>query len=71
MGLTKKEVMDLAPGRALVIQCENVLQLDSAYQTALQARKGMGLTANELAVKRSGKTMSVTVARKAEKEDEV
>lgn len=70
MGLTKKEVMDLAPGRALVIQCENVLQLDSAYQTALQARKGMGLTKDELEVNRSGKTMSVTVTRKGRKEVE-
>lgn len=70
MGLTKKEVEDLAPGRSLVISCDNVLKLDSTYQTALQARKKMGLTKDELEVNRSGKTMSVTVTRKERKEVE-
>lgn len=64
MVLTKKEVKNLNPGRSLVIQCENVLRLDSTYQTALQARKEMGLTSDELSINRSGKTMSVTVTRK-------
>ena len=68
MILTKDLVKKLLPGNVLTVPCENVAELDSAYQTALTARKEMGMTANELYINRSGKSMSVTITRRKEEE---
>ena len=70
MILTKKIVKELLPGNELTVSCGNVQELDSAYQTALTARKEMGLTATGLYISRSGKTMSVTITRRKEAGDD-
>lgn len=63
--LTKEQVKRMLPGQMLSVGCNNTAELDSVYQTALQARKEM--SEHNVAISRSNKTMNVTI-RVGEKE---
>lgn len=59
MKLTKEQIKRMLPGQTLSVHCSNTAELDSAYQTALQARKE--IDDYDVQVSRSGKTMIVGV----------
>ena len=59
MRLTKEQVRTMLPGQMLTVPCTTVAELDSAYQVALQARKE--IEGRNVAISRSGKTMTVTI----------
>ena len=65
MKLTKEQVKKMLPGQTLTITCDNTAELDSAYQTALQARKEV--EDFDIQISRSYKTMIVAI-RIAEKD---
>lgn len=58
MKLTKEQVKRMLPGQSMSIQCDNAAELDSVYQTALQARKESGVGYD---ISRSAKTMTVSI----------
>lgn len=60
MRLTKEQVKKMIPGQRLVVNCTDTAELDSAYQTALQARKE--IEGYRVAISRSGKTMTVSIS---------
>lgn len=59
MKLTKEQVRKMLPGQILTVACADTAELDSAYQTALQARKE--IADYDVAISRSGKTMTVGI----------
>lgn len=59
MRLTKEQVKRMLPGQSMSIQCDNAAELDSVYQTALQARKESGVG---YGISRSAKTMTVEIS---------
>lgn len=59
MKLTKEQVKRMLPGQTLAIVCTDTAELDSTYQTALQARKE--IEGHDVAISRSGKTMTVNI----------
>ena len=60
MKLTKEQVKRMLPGQTLVVDCTDTAELDSVYQTALQARKE--IEDRSIAISRSGKTMTVSIS---------
>lgn len=63
MKLTKENVKKMLPGQILTVVCCGSDELDSAVQTAHQARKELGFTDKELSISRSGKTETVVLRR--------
>ena len=63
MRLTKENIKKMLPGQILTVVCHGSAELDSAIQTAHQARKELGLTDEELPISRSGKTETVIIRR--------
>lgn len=59
MKLTKEQVKRMLPGQVLSIECADTAELDSTYQTALQARKE--IDNYDIAISRSSKTMTVGI----------
>lgn len=59
MKLTKEQVKRMLPGQILTVACTDASELDSAYQTALQARKE--IEDYDVAISRSAKTMTVGI----------
>lgn len=59
MKLTKEQVKKMLPGQTLAIACADTPELDSTYQTALQARKE--IDDYEVIISRSGKTMTIGI----------
>lgn len=59
MKLKKEQVKKMLPGQTLAIACADTLELDSVYQTALQARKEV--EGYDVVISRSGKTMTVGI----------
>ena len=49
----------MLPGQILTVACADTAELDSVYQTALQARKE--IDDRDVAISRSGKTMTVGI----------
>lgn len=61
MRVTKEYIKNLLPGLVLTINCPNAAELDSAYQTALKARKEMGMDKDSMRITRLAKEMKVEV----------
>lgn len=59
MKLTKEQVKKMLPGQMLAVACADTSELDSVYQTALQARKE--IEDYDVAISRSSKTMTVGI----------
>ncbi len=51
----------MMPKDCIFIPCDTVLEADSAYQTALQAKKEMGENGNNIAISKSNVTLTVVV----------
>lgn len=64
MRVSKQDFKKLRPGQILTAVCLNAAELDSAYQTALKARKELGLNKADMRVTRLAKEMKVEVERK-------
>ena len=65
MKLSKNQIKKMSPGQVLTVVCDNIPELDSVYQVALQARKE--ISDKDIGISRSTKTMSVCI-RVTEKE---
>ena len=61
MRVSKEYIKNLLPGLMLTVTCPNAAELDSAYQTALKARKEMGLDKDTMRITRLAKEMKVEV----------
>ncbi len=59
--LTKDKVKAMMPKDCIFIPCDTVLEADSAYQTALQAKKEMGENGNNIVISKSNVTLTVVV----------
>lgn len=59
--LTKDKVKSMLPKDLIFIPCDTALEADSAYQTALMAKKEMGEKGNNVAVSKSNVTLTVVV----------
>lgn len=57
--LTKDKVKAMLRKDTLVVFCDTASELESAYQTAIQAKKEMKDSGREVAVSKSGVTLSV------------
>ena len=63
MRVSKEYIKNLLPGLMLTVACSNAAELDSTYQTALKARKEMGLDKDTMRITRLAKEMKVEVER--------
>ena len=63
MKASKQDFKNLRSGQTLTVACLDAAELDSAYQTALQARKELGLTREGMRVTRRAKAMKIEVER--------
>lgn len=61
MKLTKEQVSKLLPGQTLTIACTDTPELNSAYEIAKRTRREMGISAEDMPISCSGKTMTVIV----------
>ncbi len=59
--LTKDKVKSMLPNDVIFIPCDTASEVDSAYQTALQAKREMGENGNRVFVSKSNVTLSVVV----------
>lgn len=59
--LTKDKVKAMLPKDCIFIPCDNAAEVESAYQTAIQAKQELGDNGNKIAVSKSQKTLSVVV----------
>lgn len=66
MKLTKEQVTKLLPGQTLTAICVDAAELASTYEVAKRTRRELGISADDMPVSCSGKTMTVTI-RKIEK----
>ena len=59
--LTKDKVKSMLPKDLIFVPCDTASEVDSAYQTAIQAKKEMGEKGNNVAVSKSNVTLTVVV----------
>lgn len=59
--LTKDKVKAMLEVDFLPIPCDNASELDSVYQTAIQAKGEMGERGKSIAISKSNVTMTVVV----------
>ena len=63
--IVEREYLRKTPvGVTVTINCPNAAELDSTYQTALKARKELGLDKDSMRITRLAKEMVVEVERK-------
>lgn len=59
--LTKEKVKAMLPKDLIFIPCNTASELDSAYQTAIQAKKELGAKGDNVSVSKSNVTLTVVV----------
>lgn len=59
--LTKEKVKSMLPKDIIFIPCDTALEVDSAYQTAIQAKKELGDKGNNVFASKSNVTLTVVV----------
>ncbi len=68
MKLTKDNVRKLLPGQVLTVVCDDAAEIETVYQTAIQARREPGIDAHgAIEITRSNRTMTVVIRRMAMK----
>lgn len=59
--LTKEKVRSMMPKDCLFIPCDNAAECESVYQTALQTKRELGDSGENIAVSKSNVTLSVVI----------
>lgn len=63
MKLTKEQVEKMLPGQTLTAICNDAAELASTYEVAKRTRRQMGVSAVDMPISCSGKTMTVILRR--------
>lgn len=63
MKIGKEYLKGLPVGSTLTLRCDTASEMDSAYQTALTARKDLGLDKTSMRISRFAKEMKLEVER--------
>ena len=59
--LTKEKVRSMMPKDCLFIPCDNAAECESVYQTALQTKRELGDSGENIAISKSNVTLSVVI----------